>query len=309
MIILTNNRMPERRHVSTASQNFQLASNYFEMVADLSSDARDWEHLRLYRTSECSNDLSFARICRNTLTLELTGTAKHVSVLDGKRFERRTAENEICQMPEGIAARFVWDILGDKQHSLILQFDVKLFEKYCPEFATGGFLAGHLAPADFGARPEMAYLMRLLSRELEPGNRRGRLFADTVIRLLAIEIGQSAWTRKLLTGNGTNVADRKIRLALDFIEQNYGTDITLEDLSRESGLNASQLIASFRKHVGATPYAHVVNRRLQQAVHLLRTSELAIAQIALEVGFSDQQQMSHAFRRRLGKTPGSFRRE
>jgi AraC-like DNA-binding protein len=289
------------------AQNFRSATDYYEKVAEKTSDIADWPALRLYRTAEKSNDLFFAKFERNTLAVELSGTAKHLSVMDGKVYETPTRINDVCQLPKGCSGRFAWQTIGDKQKSLILEFDTNLFVRHCPEFVCGSFLSGHLLPCNFEQRPELSYLVRLLSRELDDQFRRGRLFADTVIRLLAIEIGQSAWSRQTLSSLASHITDKKIRSALDYIESNFAHEISLCDLTRESGLSATQLIGSFRKQVGTTPYAHVVNRRIQQAVHLLKATEMSIAQIALEVGFSDQQQMSHAFRRRLGKTPGSFR--
>jgi AraC-like DNA-binding protein len=307
MIIRTNNRPVSPDTHAVPAQNFRTATDYYERVAEKTSEAADWHCLHLCRTVEKSNDLYFAKFERHTLAVELSGTAKHLSEIDGKTYDTPTCINDICQLPAGLSGRFAWQTIGDRQQSLILEFDTDLFVKHCPEFVSDSFLSGHLVPRNFEQRPELCYLVRLLARELDGQHRRGRLFADTVIRLLAIEIGQSAWTRQPLHGSSANIIDKKIRLALDYIESNFSSEISLDDLTKESGLSATQLISSFRKHIGTTPYAHVVNRRIQHAVHLLKTTEVPIAQIALEVGFSDQQQMTHVFRRRLGRTPGSCR--
>jgi AraC family transcriptional regulator len=307
MIIRTNNTSFSSKPHATPAQNFGIATDYYERVAERTSDAAGWHSLRLYRTAEKSNDLFFTKFERHTLAVELSGTAKHLSEMDGKTYNTPTCINDICQLPAGLSGRFAWQTIGDKQHSLILEFDTDLFVKHCPEFISKSFLSGHLVPRNFEQRPELSYLVRLLARELDAQHQRGRLFADTVIRLLAIEIGQSAWTRQPLSGLSASIVDKKIRLALDYVESNFSSEISLDDLTKVSGLSATHLINSFRKQVGSTPYAHVVNRRIQHAVHLLKTTEMPIAQIALEVGFSDQQQMTHVFRRRLGRTPGSFR--
>ena len=307
MIIRTSNKSSSPEVHAAPAKYFRTATDYYEKVAEKTSDAAEWLSLRLYRTVEKSSDLSFAKFEHHTIAVELSGTAKHLSKMDGKTYNTPTRINDICQLPAGLSGRFAWQTIGDKQQSLILEFDTDLFVKHCPEFISDSFLSGHLVPRNFEQRPELSYLVHLLARELDGQHRRGRLFADTVIRLLAIEIGQSAWTRQPLSGSSINVIDKKIRFALDYVESNFSNEISLDDLTKVSGLSATHLISSFRKQVGTTPYAHVVNRRIQHAVHALKTTEMAIAQIALEVGFSDQQQMTHVFRRRMGRTPGSFR--
>jgi AraC family transcriptional regulator len=58
-----------------------------------------------------------------------------------------------------------------------------------------------------------------------------------------------------------------------------------------------------------TPYSYVINRRLRQAVHLLRSTDTPIAQVALDAGFADQQHLTRMVRARLRKTPKQVRDE
>lgn len=286
---------------------FETASEYYNQVAEKTSDDKDWPSLRLCKIVEPSNDLSFMHVSRNTIIVELTGTTRNVSTIESKYQDAPTVANDICQMPTGTSARFAWDAIDGQREALVLEFDDALFVNHCPEFITESFLSGTLLPSNFQQRPELASLVCLLARELEPERQRGRLFADSVIRLLSIEIASSAWSKKPLTSFENVIVDKRIRHALDYIETNFSHEITVADLTHVSGLNATHLTNCFRKQVGVTPYAHVLNRRIQQAVFLLNNTEQSIAQVALESGFADQQQLTHAFRKRLGQTPGSFR--
>lgn len=276
-------------------------------MAEASNGSATWQSLRLCKTAETSNDLTFANIDRHTLAVELSGTVKHLTVMDGHTHDAATHVDDICQLPAGLAARFAWQTIGSRQESLILEFDSDMFTRFCPEFVSGSFFAGHLVPRNYEQNPELASLIRLLSRELCCLRKRGRLFAESVIRLLAIEIAHSSWSRRPLSCLSANVANTKIRAAVDYIECHFAGEISLTDLTQASGLNSTHLINSFKKLTGVTPYNHVLNRRIQQAVHLLKTTETPIVHVALEAGFSDQQQMTNAFRVRLGRTPRSFR--
>lgn len=287
-------------------KSFNNVADYFSQLECTTSDELGWTGLRLLSASETANDVMFSTN-RQSITLDLTGTSKHLSVMDGWTSERATDPGDICLVPAGIDARFSWTIATPVQHSIMVDFDHSLFTHYCPEIATGSFLAGHLEPRDFAPNPHVASLMGLLARELDPAVRRGRLFSESAIRLLAMEVATTAWTRKHSLPIKDSGFDSRIRVAIDFIEANYLKDISLSDLGLASGLGTTRLVYLFKLETGHTPYAYVVRRRLRHAVKLLRTTTMPIASVAIESGFSDQQHMTRLFKQYLCQTPGSFR--
>jgi AraC family transcriptional regulator len=289
------------------SRQFKFSGEYFKQVADVTSEHLDWNSIWVCRSREVSNDVTFQNANRNSLTLDLSGTKRHLTVMEGKIDESPTREGDICQIPMGLSARFAWDTIGPEQNSIMLEFDSDLFTAHCPEIVSEHFLMGHLRPRNYAANRELESLARILARELDEKCRRGRLFAQSVMWLLAVEIAEALWTRKPHRINLGGSADARIQKAADYIEANFARNITLQDLNAETGLNSTQLISLFRRATGFTPYAYVVRRRLQEATHLLRQNRMPISEIALESGFSDQQQMTHAFKKHLGRTPKSFR--
>lgn len=287
---------------------FNNVADYFSQLACTTSDALGWTGLRLMSACEIADDVTFST-SKESIILELTGTASHLSVIDGRANERATDPGDICLVPAGIEARFSWTISAPFQHSVMVDFDRSLFTRYCPEIATESFLAGHLEPRNYAPNPHIASLIRLLARELDPALRRGRMFAETAIRLLAMEVAATAWTRKhVMPGQGRGF-DSRIRVAVDFIESNFLKDISLLDLGHACGLGTTRLVHLFKSETGYTPYAYVVRRRLRHALQLLRAAKMPIAHVAIESGFSDQQHMTRLFSQHLGQTPKSFRCE
>jgi len=57
------------------------------------------------------------------------------------------------------------------------------------------------------------------------------------------------------------------------------------------------------------PYQYVVNARVRRANALLTSTDLSLAQVAFQCGFSNQQHMTRMVRRMTGRTPGAIRRE
>lgn len=280
---------------------------YVDEVKVESSDRHDWPGLRLACTEEASNDLLFTRMTRSALTLELTGTARHLTHMDGIAAERSTRVDDICQMPAGVSARFAWDVGEGLQRSIVVEFGEELFATFCPERFDGGMAHGHLMPRDYAPAPALASLIKLLAREIDPAEERGPLFADMLIRLLAIDICETAWTRRAAVAAEGQGHDRRIIRAVDYINANLGENLSLRDVAAASGLSVGALAKLFPRHTGTSPHAYMLRKRIERACTLLQTSELPIAQVALETGFADQAHLSKVLKRHLGLTPRGLR--
>ncbi|MFZ0018195.1 MAG: helix-turn-helix transcriptional regulator, partial [Acetobacteraceae bacterium] len=59
--------------------------------------------------------------------------------------------------------------------------------------------------------------------------------------------------------------------------------------------------------IGASPYSYLMERRIRRAEVMLRSSNMPIVEIALEVGFSSQSHFTAQFRKHSNLTPGAYR--
>ncbi len=239
--------------------------------------------------------------------MTLDGSVAHLTRMDGISDETPSQPGELCMIPAGLGVHLAWTNHAPVQASLMVEFDPALFPVYAPEVATSAFLRGHLVPANYGTRPVLGKIIHLIGREIDPAQRRGRLFAETAVRLLALEIAGSAWSVPARLPERSGTADPRVSRAIDFIEAFFTRDLSILDIAAAAGLSPTQLGRAFRAATGRTPYAYVVERRLQHAVTLLRTTALPIAVVALEAGFSDQAHLTRAVRQHLGRTPRAIR--
>jgi AraC-like DNA-binding protein len=98
-----------------------------------------------------------------------------------------------------------------------------------------------------------------------------------------------------------------VRLARQRIDDAPERAPRLAELADLSGISRFQLLRSFAREVGVTPYAYLVQRRVSVARRLL-AGGCAPAEAALAAGFADQSHLTRAFRRQFGVTPGQYRR-
>jgi AraC family transcriptional regulator len=289
-------------------KSYNTIQEYHDTDKDIEYSKYDLPGFRVGFLTEKSSDVTFTSTGRNTIVLDLSGTEKHLTRMDGLCDETPTQAGDVCLIPPGLQVRFAWTIKNDRQNSILVEFDSDLFETYVPEFSSDRMATGHLVAKPHAQHPYLADLARLLAHEIDPDRRRGRLFADTAMRLLVLEIAASHWSVPMRQPKVVGGTDARVKRAIDFIETRFAEDISLAEISQASGLSLTQLTARFQQQTGSTPYSYVIDRRLRQAGHLLATTDVPISHIAIETGFSDQQHMTRAFRARLGRTPNQIRK-
>ena len=83
--------------------------------------------------------------------------------------------------------------------------------------------------------------------------------------------------------------------------------VSLEELGAELELNPAYVSAFYKKATGETITQYSLRLRLDEAQKLLVKSDLTIGEIALDLGFSDQNYFSRCFKKHFGLSPGKYR--
>ncbi|HKX10613.1 MAG TPA: AraC family transcriptional regulator [Stellaceae bacterium] len=151
----------------------------------------------------------------------------------------------------------------------------------------------------FAIDEPLDHLARYVSGEASAGTLDGTL-AHHASALLADSIGRRFAGRANRTP--------PIARALEIIAARYAEPLTVAEIARAAGMGLSRFHEQFRSEIGLTPAEQLAATRLDHAEDLLRETRLPIAEIALEVGFSDQTALTRCFRRRRGVTPAALRR-
>ena len=121
---------------------------------------------------------------------------------------------------------------------------------------------------------------------------------DFLIELYRVT--SSAATRKITSS--------AVLKALDYINANYSSSITMEQLCKESGVSEQHLCRLFRSALGSRPMEYVAKRRIQTAKELLNSSDYSVDEISERVGFCSGSYFCKLFKRYEGMTPTEFRR-
>ncbi|MCE0490269.1 helix-turn-helix domain-containing protein [Pantoea sp. Mb-10] len=100
-----------------------------------------------------------------------------------------------------------------------------------------------------------------------------------------------------------------IRSLLDWIENNLGHDLHLDEVARRAGYSRWHLQRLFRQHTGFSLAEYIRQRRLTESALTLINSDEAILQVAMSYGFDTQQAYTRTFKNYFSVTPGQLRRQ
>ncbi|MCF6370292.1 helix-turn-helix domain-containing protein [Rhizobium halophilum] len=84
--------------------------------------------------------------------------------------------------------------------------------------------------------------------------------------------------------------------------------LSVAEMAETVGLSESWFANVFKQTTGKTPLQWQLARRIERAQKLLTGTDLTVADIAAQLGFSDQAHMTKAFRQVAGETPAAWRR-
>lgn len=80
------------------------------------------------------------------------------------------------------------------------------------------------------------------------------------------------------------------------------------DIAEAAGVHAVHLARAFRTRFDLSPGEYLRRVRVRKAMHRLSSAKHPLAAVALHAGFSDQSELTKAFRREIGVTPSAYRR-
>lgn len=95
--------------------------------------------------------------------------------------------------------------------------------------------------------------------------------------------------------------------AVQYIQKNYKTCITLDELAEKCQMNKFTFCREFKKSFSETPFDFILHTRVQEAKKLLTDSTQKIQEIASNTGFNDTGYFCRIFKRFEGFTPNEFR--
>lgn len=98
-----------------------------------------------------------------------------------------------------------------------------------------------------------------------------------------------------------------ISMAKSYIDDHYHLDMTLEDVSRETGLSPHYFSRFFKDETGENFIDYLTKVRIREAKELLENKHLSVKEICFKVGYNDPNYFSRIFKRITGFSPSDYK--
>jgi AraC-like DNA-binding protein len=99
----------------------------------------------------------------------------------------------------------------------------------------------------------------------------------------------------------------QLQQVLDYIQTHLDRDLSLAELAETLNLSPTYFATAFKQAIGVSPHQYVIQQRVGRAKLMLKKTDLAISDMALQVGFSSQSHLNQQFKRLTGMTPKQIR--
>jgi AraC family transcriptional regulator len=158
------------------------------------------------------------------------------------------------------------------------------------------------------SHPPIRAAMRALDAELRQGPPGGRLLAESLGNVLAVHLLRQFSARRPAESHSRGVLPRHtLRAVIEYIHDHLDAELSLDHLAAVAHLSPYHFARRFKNSTGLPPHQYVIACRVERAKDLLRQRDrLPLADVAMEVGFSDQSHFTRHFKRLVGVTPRQF---
>jgi AraC-like DNA-binding protein/mannose-6-phosphate isomerase-like protein (cupin superfamily) len=99
-----------------------------------------------------------------------------------------------------------------------------------------------------------------------------------------------------------------IESTTDYMKDNLGKILTLQDMAEHSKLSKSQLAHVFKEKTGYSPIDFFIHLKIQKACSCLDFSDMSVAEVAQMLGYEDPYYFSRAFKKVMGMAPSDYRK-
>ncbi len=273
----------------------------------LSSYESGWNGIHLAHYHQSSWEIPEHYISQHIISISARNPAKLEVISDGKSWTTSSAlkDNLIQFYPADRSYQVGW--MGESEfiHCYIDPQNLcrTAYESVDPDYLE---LMVHFMRYD----PLIYQIVLALKTELETNPANSRFYAESASTFLSAHLVKHYATKRCVLQEYTvGLSSSKLQRAIDYIQAHLAEDLSLDAIATEIGMSRFYFCRLFKKSIGITPYQYLIKCRIDRAkLLLLSTTKLSIADIALQVGFSNQSNFTKHFKRLVGVTPKKFSR-
>lgn len=135
----------------------------------------------------------------------------------------------------------------------------------------------------------------------------GRDMAIIMSKIFMIDIDRDSQNPFIMFNGQKGHEDIPIRLAQEFIEQNFSEKLTVEELASRFALGRRNLERRFKKATSNTVIEYIQRVKIEAAKMSLESSRENVTEVMYKVGYSDTKAFRTTFKKITGLSPIQYR--
>lgn len=132
------------------------------------------------------------------------------------------------------------------------------------------------------------------------------MIRSELIRLLIYLIRENSDKAGDFSIKESNIVN--LERAMDYIDKNFASEVTLEELARAARMSRTYFSTVFKKLNGLSPWDYITIRRIERAIELLQSTEATVLEIAVSCGYNNTANFNRAFKKVTGRVPKDYRK-
>jgi AraC family transcriptional regulator len=272
-----------------------------------SSQPLGWQNLRALEMRQSISEWTTPPLENHCIIIQLGSSIDLTARMGDETFEQTLEPGAITIVPAGLSMH--WRLHDAAQNDTLHLYIDPQFLRTTAESIDVDYSQISIAP-QFGIRDEHIHHIGMsLHHELKDANVVGRLYADSLAKVLAMQLVRRYSHFKDLRTSRGGMAPRKLRKAIEFINNNLDDEqaVGLAAVADEVQMSYSHFARAFKQSMGVSPNVYMTEQRIARAKKLLSDTDLRIADIALRTGFASQSHFTSTFRKLAWTTPKAFR--
>ena len=164
----------------------------------------------------------------------------------------------------------------------------------------------------FSFLPDMTGKIEGMFRDMEEEFQKDRPYKEFILQGMLFRLLAAIWEESLPDEervSGKTPLTPPIVDALTYMESCYAQNPSLEEAARAANFSPSYFSRLFHAQLGMSYSEYLNNIKLRHVNILLTGTRKSIMEIAQETGFCHGNYLSDQFRKKMGMTPGQFRKK